>query len=77
VLHSTGSVVEGLHNNPKTGAIRILNNISWNNYMYPYCSLNINMSHLKVITSAGWGGNNLRNVVNTTYISTKYSMYKF
>jgi hypothetical protein len=28
VLHSTGSVVEGLHNNPKTGAIRILNNIS-------------------------------------------------
>jgi len=53
VLYSTGSGVEGLHNNPKTGAIRILNNISRNNYMYPYCSLNINRSHLKVITSAG------------------------
>jgi hypothetical protein len=53
VLYSTGSVVEGLHNNPKTGGIRILNNISRNDYMYPYCSLNINTSHLKVITSAG------------------------
>jgi hypothetical protein len=53
VLYSTGSVVERLHNNPKTGAIRTFNNISRNNYMYPYCNLNINMSHLKVIISAG------------------------
>jgi hypothetical protein len=53
VLYSTGSAVEGPHNNPKSGAIRTFNNISRNSYMYPYCSLNINTSHLIIITSAG------------------------
>jgi hypothetical protein len=38
VLYSTGSVVEGLHNSPKSGAIRTFN-ISRNSCRYPYCSL--------------------------------------
>ena len=53
VLYSAGLVVEGLHNNPETGAIRSFNNTSRNSCMYPFSSLYINMSHLKVITSAG------------------------
>jgi hypothetical protein len=53
VLYSTGSVVEGLHNDLRTRALNTFNNIRRNSYMYPYCSLNTNMSHLKVITSAG------------------------